>query len=76
MPIVRTEVEVDQHTQQGGARYIVERHFDHLGSQYLVGPWLAQTGFDYQSKVDQRVVEINEQLAELEVSRELNGVAS
>lgn len=76
MPIVQTVVEADAHTQQGGARYVVERHFDHFGQQYMVGPYLAQPGFDYNARATQRAAEIEQQLAEAEVDQELNSVAA
>ena len=76
MPIVQTVVEADAHTQQGGARYVVERHTDHLGNQYMVGPYLAQPGFDYNARATQRAAEIEQQLAEAEVDQELNSVAA
>lgn len=76
MPIVQTVVQADAHTQQGGARYVVERHFDHLGQQYMIGPYLAQPGFDYQARATARAAEIEQQLAEAEVTEELSGVAA
>lgn len=76
MPIVQTVVEADGHTQQGGGRYVVERHQDHLGNWYMVGPYLAQPGFDYDARATARVAEIEQQLAEAEVDQELASVAA
>ena len=76
MPIVNTIVQADAHTQKNGARYVIERHYDQFGIEYMVGPYLIQPGFDYDARAQARVAEINEQLAQAEVNEELNGVAA
>jgi hypothetical protein len=66
MPIVSSTFTQDTHTQQGGGRYVVERHTDDAGQVFEVGPWLAPAGFDVQARVTSRASEINAQLAEAE----------
>ena len=68
MPIVSSAHTIDAHTQQGGGRYVIERHTDDAGQVYQVGPWLAPVGFDVQARVASRASEINAQLAEAEAA--------
>lgn len=76
MPIVQTIVKADDYEQRGGGRYVVERHTDHLGNEYMAGPYLAQPGFDYNARATARAAEIEQQLAEAEVDQELASVAA
>lgn len=76
MPIVSSTVIVDDHTQTSGARYVREVHLDQDGIQYDVGPYLAQPGYDYTARMQSRVAEIDEQLAQAEVNEELASVAA
>jgi hypothetical protein len=69
MPIVSSTHTIDAHTQQGGGRYVIERHTDDAGRVYQVGPWLAPVGFDVQARVTSRAAEINAQLAEAEAAQ-------
>ena len=69
MPIVSSTYTQDAHTQQGGGRYVIERHTDDAGKVYQVGPWLAPEGFDVQARVTSRASEINAQLAEAEAAQ-------
>jgi hypothetical protein len=72
VPIVSSTFTQDAHTQQGGGRYVIERHTDDDGKVYQVGPWLAPEGFDVQARVTSRASEINTQLAEAEAQALLN----
>ena len=76
MPIVSSQVFVDDHAQISGARYVIERHYDQYGKEYMAGPYLAQPGFDTDARAQARVAEINEQLAQAEVKEELSSVAA
>jgi len=69
VPIVSSTYTQDAHTQQGGGRYVIERHTDDEGQVYQVGPWLAPVGFDVQARVNSRASEINAQLAEAEAAQ-------
>jgi hypothetical protein len=69
MPIASSTYTQDAHTQQGGGRYVIERHTDDAGQVYQVGPWLAPSGFDVQARVTSRAAEINAQLAEAEAAQ-------
>lgn len=66
MPIVSSATTIDAHTQQGGGRYVIERHTDQDGNVYQVGPYLAPAGFDVDARLSARATEINDQLAEAE----------
>jgi hypothetical protein len=66
VPIVSSTSIIDAHTQQGGGRYVIERHTDDAGQVYQVGPWLAPEGFDVAARVASRAAQINDQLAEAE----------
>ena len=66
MPIVSSTHIIDAHQQQGGGRYVIERHTDDAGVVHQVGPWLAPDGFDVAARVASRATQINEQLAEAE----------
>ncbi len=66
MPIVSSTHTVDAHTQQGGGRYVIERHTDDAGKVHQVGPWLAPPGFDVQARVTARAAQIDVQLADAE----------
>ena len=68
MPIVSSTHIIDAHQQQGGGRYVIERHTDDAGVVHQVGPWLAPDGFDVAARVASRATQINEQLAEAEAA--------
>ena len=76
MPIVSSQAIPDPYTQASGARYVREIHIDQDGVQYDVGPYLAQPGYDINARLQSRVAEINEMLAETEVTQEINDVAA
>ena len=66
MPIVSSTHTIDAHTQQGGGRYVIERHTDQDGQVYQVGPYLAPAGFDVDARLAARATQISDQLAEAE----------
>lgn len=66
MPIVSSTHTIDAHTQQGGGRYVIERHTDDAGQVYQVGPYLAPEGFDVAARLASRATQISDQLAEAE----------
>lgn len=66
MPIVSSTHTIDAHTQQGGGRYVIERHTDDAGVVHQVGPYLAPDGFDTAARLAARATQIDEQLAEAE----------
>ena len=66
MPIVSSAAIIDAHTQQGGGRYVIERHTDDAGVVHQVGPYLAPDGFDTAARLAARATQIDEQLAEAE----------
>lgn len=76
MPIVSSQAIPDSYTQASGARYVREVHLDQDGVQYDVGPYLAQPGFDINARLQSRVAEIDEMLANAEVNEELASVAA
>lgn len=68
MSIVSSEAIVDDYTQAGGGRYVVERHTDSTGTVHQVGPYLVDQGYDVQARLVTRAAEIDEQLAEAEAA--------
>lgn len=66
MSIVSSESIVDSHTQADGSSYVIERHTDHLGNVYQVGPYLAPSGYDVAARLASRAVELAAQLADTE----------
>ena len=66
MPIVSSTNTIDAHAQQGGGRYVIERHTDDVGKVYQVGPYLAPEGFDTTARLASRAAQISDQLAEAE----------
>lgn len=66
MPIVSSQSIIDAHTQQGGGRYVIERHTDGDGKVYQVGPYLASEGFDMAARLAARASDLSEQLAQAE----------
>jgi hypothetical protein len=72
MPIVSSTHTIDAHQQQGGGRYVIERHTDDAGVVHQVGPWLASEGFDVAARVASRATQINDQLAEAEAQALMN----
>lgn len=71
MPIVSSTSEIDAHQQRDGGRFVVERHTDDVGQVYVVGPYLAQDGFDVVARRTARALEISAQLAEFEADHNL-----
>jgi hypothetical protein len=63
MPIVSSTHTIDAHQQQGGGRYVIERHTDDAGVVHQVGPWLAPEGFDVAARVTARAVALDAQIA-------------
>jgi len=66
VPIVSSTHTIDAHTQQGGGRYVIERHTDQDGKVCQVGPYLAPEGFDTAARLASRATQISDQLAEAE----------
>ena len=66
MSIVSSIAIVDQYTQAGGGRYVIERHTDNAGRVHQVGPYLAPAGFDVDARLASRATELAEQLADAE----------
>jgi len=66
MPILTSVVIVDTYSQANGSHYVIERHTDTEGVVYQMGPYLVPLGFNVEARMAQRVLEINEQMAEEE----------
>lgn len=74
MPIVSSQLIPDAHTQPSGRRYVFERHVDHLGVIYSVGPYQVDDAtFDSAARLAQRAAEINYQLVQAEIDGVLSG---
>lgn len=69
MSIVNTVIE--QYPQRDGAIDVVERHTDHLGSQYM-RVWTAR-GHDITALAQAHATELEQQLASAEIEALLNG---
>lgn len=65
----------DDHVQQDGSKYVIERHTDNLGRVLQFGPYLCEPGMNPQTIMDLRAARLNADFAlrELEESQAAQG---
>lgn len=66
MPIVSSTFEFT--TQANGSKNVVENHYDQDGTPYLY-QWNAPAEIDIQTVVNNRAIELSEQLAQAEFAQ-------
>lgn len=76
MNIVSSEAIYDNHSQPSGSTYVYERYVDQYGNVYESCVYLIPPGFDMQTRLNERSVELSEQLAQQEAQGILNGAGT
>lgn len=73
--IVESTYTEDAHEQQGGGRYVIERHVDNLGRPMTFGPYLCALGMNPANVMAARAVRLNAEFAsqDAEAAEAANG---